>query len=49
MIEYDNALLRITGVQGKKEFLVIMADKNIHQGVLHLESKKQLRQLSKIL
>jgi CheY-like chemotaxis protein/predicted regulator of Ras-like GTPase activity (Roadblock/LC7/MglB family) len=49
MIEFGAALLKITSVHGKKEYLVIMADKSTHQGVLHLESKKQLRQLSNIL
>jgi CheY-like chemotaxis protein/predicted regulator of Ras-like GTPase activity (Roadblock/LC7/MglB family) len=48
-VEFGKAVLRMTRVQGKKEFLVILADNTINQSVLHLEAKKHLRQLAKIL
>jgi predicted regulator of Ras-like GTPase activity (Roadblock/LC7/MglB family) len=49
MVEFKDALLKITRIKDKKEFLVILTKETKNQGILILESKKHLRLLDEIL
>jgi CheY-like chemotaxis protein/predicted regulator of Ras-like GTPase activity (Roadblock/LC7/MglB family) len=48
-ISFENAFLKIDKIQSRKEYLVILAENSTNTGVLILESKKNLRNLSAIL
>jgi len=48
-VEFENGFLNLTKIHGKKEFLVYLAENSKNQGVLRLQAKKHLRNLSKIL
>jgi CheY-like chemotaxis protein/predicted regulator of Ras-like GTPase activity (Roadblock/LC7/MglB family) len=48
-IEYQKAFLKIDRIQNRKDYLVIIAENKTNTGVLTLEAKKNLRNLSNIL
>jgi CheY-like chemotaxis protein len=48
-VQFESGFLNLTKIYGKKEFLVYLAENLKNQGVLRLQAKKHLRQLSQIL
>jgi CheY-like chemotaxis protein/predicted regulator of Ras-like GTPase activity (Roadblock/LC7/MglB family) len=45
----NNALLKITKIPEKQDYLIILSGNMVNPGVIHLEVKKQIRELSKVL
>jgi CheY-like chemotaxis protein/predicted regulator of Ras-like GTPase activity (Roadblock/LC7/MglB family) len=48
-VEFENGLLSMENVPGKKEFLVFLSENANAHGVIKLKAKKYLRELSKLL
>jgi len=49
VVEFGQAILKITRIYNKKEYLILLAETGKNLGVLRLEAKKYLRLLSEIL
>jgi CheY-like chemotaxis protein/predicted regulator of Ras-like GTPase activity (Roadblock/LC7/MglB family) len=48
MVDFGNAVLNMFRIKGKKEFLIFLATDIHHQGVMRMQAKKEIRNLSEI-
>ena len=46
MVDFNNSVLNMFRIPGKKEFLIFLASDIRHQGVMRLQAKKEIRVLS---